>query len=426
MIKDFFIGRNVDFADLDLTLSTLRDRWLSSRHVLPSGEMGWYRRLNIPDRFGVLATANGIFSLRRIEETVPYAYEIIKSLLGRRRSDGSWSFVTNLNDQGVIDATAVVILSLCDWQNDEEFQALNLTAVIQESLQWLERSALEHGGWGIVRKAQFRAYSTALAIQALSINGRGSSPVVRRSLDYLISVADPATGAWHDSSRQLSIPTTCEVIRAITRAASDSSMYRAESTKACDWILNTARQTSHWMPGARTACNEEVEIEIGGRFSRVEYAHSPRPVVVTALCEAGLALRPEVVIAVRLLLDDVQAGNWEAIAGTRHSELKSWTLYDITIAVTSFRSALLVGTRSVWTNRYRTVEIFDGDGTFVRIARIHWRTLAIMLICGLFVWLLIYSGLAQGTFSAVFAFIVSTLSLNVLSNAISELWKERN
>jgi hypothetical protein len=424
-LSESFIGRRVDFATVDTVLLSLADRWRGACNVLKNDETGWYRRLSDADRVGVVATAHAISALRLASVDVPNAEAVVETLVGRRRDDGAWPFISNLGDVGVVDATASTVLALYEWQDAAEFRQMNLRSLLQGSLDWLEQSALTNGGWGIIADSPYRNYSTALAIQALCNCGRRSSPVVQRSLSKLISVADPATGAWHDATRKLSVPVSSEVIRALTAAAAVHSRYAAQIAKACDWLLHVGRQTNWWEAGPETAPLEEVDVSVGTRFVRIVYGHSPRPVAITALSGATLARTPEVVAAMNTLLADLVKNRWDPIAGESSSELTSWMVYDATTALVTFRKAFSQLTTMVWAGNGRVVEHFRGEGLFTRLGREHYPKVIITLGCVTLSWLLVRSGMVPGWGVAMILFIVATILLNVISNFISDFLGER-
>jgi hypothetical protein len=423
-IRDLISGHRVDFAALDACLQALRDRWLVACHVLPNGQTGWYRRLNLADRIGLVATANAITAIQLSGGNVPHVEAVVHTLIAHRRPDGSWPFVSNLNDVGVVDSTSSVILALYEWQDAVEFRAMNLPLLLQGSLDWLEQAALEQGGWGMIQGSAYRNYSTALAIQALCNSGRRSSPVVQRAIQHLISVADPGTGGWHDAGRKLSLPTTCEVVRALAAAAADQSRYAAEINKACDWILKTGRHNELWTVSPAMACLEEVEVTVETRLVRIEYGHSPRPLALTALSVGGFANSPEAVAAMQVLLEDISTNRWEAIAGGGSSEPTSWMLYDVSVALATFRDAFSRHTISVWGNNNRVVEHLRGDTLLTRVLKEHWPKLAVTFGCIILLWALVRSGIIVGWGWVTLSLLGGTIGLNVISNFVSDFLRD--
>ena len=91
-ITDYFFGRYIGFDEIESCIRKLSDRWLDSFHQLQSGEVGWYRRLNITDRVGIVATANAIMALRSADRDVPRVHDVVRTLLSKQRADGGWSF----------------------------------------------------------------------------------------------------------------------------------------------------------------------------------------------------------------------------------------------------------------------------------------------------------------------------------------------
>jgi hypothetical protein len=420
MFLSNMLGSTIYLNEIDSSLFSLEDRWLGSYRTLPTGEAGWYRRLGLVDRVGLVATAHAITALGEVRNDVPHLNEAMRTLILHRRADGAWPFVSNLNDIGVIDSTAWVLVALYRWQDTAEFRELELPRLIQESLDWLERAALSEGGWGLTAEAPYRNYSTALAVEALCICGRRASSVVQRGINRMISQSDPVTGGWYDASRRLSLPSTCEVIRALSIASSDRSRFKAEISKACLWILRIARQTDFWSPTADTACLEEVEVIRNSQPTRIEYGHSTRPVAITALSLGGFASRPEVLAATKLLLSHITANRWQSIAGGHYSEPMSWMLYDVTTALVTFRKAFSSHTEALWYDNTRVVEHLMGQSFLIRTINQHGPKLIVGIACVIFAFMLNRAGMVQGFGWAMLLFILSTLTLNIVANLITE------
>lgn len=425
LLKSAVLGYTINFSEIQTTLEKLRDRWIGACHILPNGDAGWYRRLDVPNRIGFVATAHALISLQMIGTAVPHFEAVIRTLMARRLQDGAWPFVSNLSDVGVVDSTAWVVLALYETPDSSEFRDMELPAALRASLDWLENSSLAEGGWGITSGTTYRNYSTALAIQALCRCGRRSSSVVRHAVQRLISEADRTTGGWYDASRQLSVPVTSEVIRALSAAASEHSKYTAQVEKACEWILKVGRETAFW-EASETLCHEEVEIATQTGLVRIEYGHSSRPSVLIALSTVGRANAPEAVAAMRRLLDDLKDNKWEAVAGRRFSEPMSWMLFDIVMALVLFRNAFSQNTDVVWTNTMRVIDHHRGHGKLMRAVRQYRERLLITGGCILIAWMLVKSGLVQSVGLAMLLFILSTLTLNVVSNFASDFLKSRS
>jgi hypothetical protein len=420
-VQDFFVGRTITFDEIDACLRQLTARWLGSFHVLASGEVGWYRRLNVADRVGTVATANAIVSLRSVGVDLPRSYDVVKALVSRQREDGGWSFVSNVSEVTVVDATASVLVALQDWQSLVEFRDLRLPAVLEKALDWLERASMPEGGWGMIAGAPYRNYSSALAVQALCMCGRRASREVPKAIHRFMSEADPATGGWQDANRHVSVPVTAEVVRALQAAADRQILYLAEVSRACNWLLSLARSTEFWEATQATANVEEVEVVIEGQRRRIEYGHSPRPVAIQALVVANKADTPEVVAAVRALVDDLMANRWGAIAGPHHSVPTSWMLYDVVGGLVAFRSAFSRRTDALWADNIRVVEHSLDQGSVNRKIREHKTKLFVASGCLALAWALKASGIVSGVGFATLLFVLSTMVLHVSSIFVFEL-----
>lgn len=241
----------------------------------------------------------------------------------------------------------------------------------------------------------------------------------------MISQADPLTGGWHDASRRLSLPSTCEVIRTLTIASNDRSRYKAEISKACLWVLRTARQSNFWSPNSDTACLEEVEVTRNSQRIRIEYGHSTRPSAINALSLGGFGSRTEVVAATKLLLRDISANRWQSIAGGHYSEPMSWMLYDVITALVTFRKSFSSHTEALWYDRTRVVEHLRGQNFLIRIMNEHWPKLIVAIVCVTLALMLNQAGMVQGFGWAMLLFVFSTLGLNIVANFITDSIKRR-
>lgn len=422
-VADFITGRTIDFTEIESCLRKLEDRWLGSFHMLQSGEAGWYRRLTVMDRVGIVATANAITALRASGHDVPQLHNVVRTLVTRRRPEGGWSFVSNITDTSVVDATAATLMALYEWHDEVEFRNLNLQGVIQDSLDWLELVALREGGWGLIAEGPYRNYSTALAIQALCACGRRSSSVVQRGIHRLISESDTVSGGWQDACRVLSVPTTSEAIRALEAAATNRATYAAELSRACDWLLQIARDTRFWEVGPVTASLEEVDVVDGTRRVRIEYGHSPRPVAITALALAGTADVPEVVAAMRMLLDDCGTNRWDSTSGGKYTEPPSWMLYDVMISLLAFRNGFSRNAVGVWADNVRIVEHIRGQGPLTCKFIRHWPKLLLMSASGVLLWMLLWVGMVRDLGAAALLAILAACLLDVISTPLLKFFR---
>jgi len=332
---------------------------MASFHELASGDVGWYRRLEYADRVGTVATANAIVSLRSAGADVPRRYDVVRTLVSRQRDDGGWAFITNVSEVSVVDATAAVISALQEWQSVLEFRDLRLSSVLERAMDWLESASLPDGGWGLIAEATYRNYSSALAVQALCTGGRRASQTVQKALRRFITEADPVAGGWLNSNRQVSVPVTAEVIRALEGASSQNIRYAPQISKAANWLLAIAQSTEFWKATSATANLEEIEVFVGGRRTRIEYGYTPRPLAIHAIAVTGEATRPEVSTATQMLIDDLRSDRWAALG---HNALPtSWMLLDVSLALVAFRGLISRRTLGVSTKTRDISNAADGD-----------------------------------------------------------------
>lgn len=365
-------GHAVSLDEINDRLALLAARWRDSCVLLPSGDVGWYRILNVTDRVGVVATANAIFSLASSRADVSNCRAIVESLLSRRLENGSWAFVSGVSDRGVIDSTSAVVIALQLIRDDPQCRDLNVNAAIQTALDWLESSVNSDGGWGLIANGSYRAYSTSLAVQALCFCGRKTSNHVQRATKKLLSTVDAVSGGWFDMAGKLSIPNTAEAILALNAASRAQLSFSIEIGRAQQWLMSIAKPTNFWTDGIYARPVEEVNVTLDQQLVRIEHGNSPRPMVIKALCLGKYRYSSEVLLSVRRLLDDISHDQWAAATGSKNHDLTSWILYDVTYALTEYRALFSNRVDMLWTNHSRVVEHFQGEGSLKRNVKRHF------------------------------------------------------
>lgn len=344
----------INLAELRLCVSEqLVTRWrdaLVALEVQGTTKRGWYRDLTKTDRIGVVATTQGLLALAAAQRSLDEMLTIIHTLRDAQREDGGWSFISNITDRSVTDATAWALLALC-------FYRKHLDApVLDRGAAWLLKNAIEDGGWGICANTSRRIYSTALALRALAALGSKDDTIATRAARTLAASADPETGAWRDAENRLSIPISAHALIALHEVGAPGS-FAAVKRRARAWILERARLSKGWTEGQYLGEHEAVEYKEGAGYRRIEYRHSPAAWAVTALCRTGGSEHPSVVNAVSRLLHQAQAPGGEGCQ-TR----TSWALHDVMTALVEFRDRVPEGTDVVWANRRRVVihKAFEG------------------------------------------------------------------
>lgn len=418
---DYFAGQSVFQSEIGKCVEGLVSRWRTYCRLLPSGEAGWYRRLRDADRLGVVATANAIEALALAGSELPSGRESVRFLLSKQRGDGGWSYVSNLADVTVIDATSAVLCALVQIKDDAAYRDLKLPASIDAACSALEALELSGGGWGLAAGSPYRTYSTALAIRALCCAGRRDSPATRRALHRLVACQVEGSGAWQDGTGRLSIPTSAEALCALVTAAKTQGQFGTEIRRGRLWLLGIARGSNYWTKGPLATPTEEVEVHRGASVTRVEYGFSPRPMALRALLLEVSDFEPEIVLAVRSLLNAISSERWEEGTGSRYAEPTSWSLYDVTVCLQVMQKSMSRRTMSLWTNRVRVIEHLYGEGWTVGLFKRHWtKLLALAALAGL-VALAMQYGLISGIGMASVVAFVGAVSVHIAAHAIIEL-----
>ncbi len=415
------VGRTVDVGEVDGCLEKFIDRWKSAYHVFPSGEAGWYRRLRSTERIGIVASANALSALKSAKAQFPNTQEVIKSLLGRQREDGSWPFVSTLADVSVVDSTANVLLTLHDFRDSGDRS--DVRNAVDRAIKWLEESQSPDGGWGLIANGIYRTYSTALAIQALCVWEKKHTNCFQVGVQKLLATVDGATGGWKDASEHLSIPSTARTILALKYAAGEHASFIAEIGNATLWLCAIANRTEYWTKGPLAAVLEEVDVVVQGEHRRVEYGHAPRPRVIQALAFNSPPRYPEVVAGTRSMVDAISHGDWNEATGARGNEPTSWMLFDVTTAVAAFRGTYLQDFSIVWADRKRVIRHGANESALSRASRRYWIKAGVCVACILLIAGLVKTGLVNGITWAVVVTVVLAFGVNIVSNLITDLMK---
>lgn len=422
-IKASLIGRTIDPSEVRSLNASLVDQWRSTQTRLPTGEVGWYRRLLENDRVGVVATAQGILGLKQLGCEITDPEALLHTLLKKQRSDGSWSFVSNLDDRGVVDATAWTILALVELRGLEVCGSFDSSTAISTALNWLEENANPDGGWGICAGQRTRAYSSALAVRALAVAGREKREVTLRGLKTLLTLQDHTVGGWRDATGALSVPATASVLLTFADLPYQESKFSAARWKATHWLLQIARTSSYWSEGPHARPREEVEVYMRKRRRRVEFGFSPRPMAIDALIRSGHSTTPIVMHGFSELLLVMRTGDWEKATGSQVPLPTSWMLYDVGSCISSFKQAFKHRSHSIWVGRSQVVEHSPFDGAVARQLQRHKRKMVVLVTSATIVGLLRFAGVIANFSVGATVALVGVITVNVLSNFLTELIK---
>ncbi len=360
-------------AEVSAALECVLDRLKASRVEIPP-DSGWYRVLRETDRVGLMATANALEALTEAGEPPERPDEIVRTITRRQRPDGSWSFVTNLHDEGVVDATASAVLALRT-QTDAASEA-----AVARGLAWLETSALTSGGWGLLPTGLLRSATTAVVVRAFAAAGRADHPAAKAGLRRLLAECDTNTGAWTDGRGQLSVATTSECLRAIVAMSGQGATFAGVRDKAIAWLVETGRTTSGWATGDLLGRHEEVTVQSTLGPRRVDYGYSPRALAVVALVQAGKSEEAAVLRAAKALVSDVMNDDWRAYGHASRTEPTSWMLYDAAQALVALRSALARQAAIVWVGHRRVVHHSQDTTAVKRWIRQYWPALILAAV----------------------------------------------
>lgn len=414
----WIVGQTLSGDELAAASETCVARWQQALVHRQDGACGWYRVLDQPGRIGVVASAQGLLALLAANVAPANQAEIITTLEGAQRTDGSWSFVSTLNQEGVVDATAWAVMALA------RVHALGTQAPsVIDGSRWLVQAELQGGGWGIVAGGPFRCCSTSLAIRALVDAGTPKNNVVlARGLQRLSNARDTVLGAWAESDGPLSVSTTSDALLALACFENTPQARVTEIDEGSRWLQEVAQPSQSWVVGGHLGTHEEVEVGAGLTLRRVEYGHSSRALGVSALAKTVAGLDPTTIVAARELTLACRTDDWQRASGNPGSQgrLTSWQLHDVAVAIELVRARLDAQPRpvtAVWTNGRRAISRSVAESStrwwlrrYLRVACVAAAIFAVVVV-GLTV------TQARSWYLVVIGFVLALLS-NILAGLI--------
>ena len=414
--KLFLPGFQFETKSVESAVLSLSSHWRFSLHETPSGEFGWYRRLDDLNRVGNVATAQGLLSSQELGIELKDIEKIIATLTSRVHDDGGWSFISSLDFISVVDSTSFVVRALFYYQNASKFRSYNLSKIIERGLDWIENAVLPSGGWAITATGPQRVVSTALALETLVGCGRGSSKLFRRGVQSLINSSDPHTGAWHDASNRLSVPVTAKAISCLSLISTTLPDFDISLSRPCNWIISLSLQTDLWCKGPECPTNEEVEIQSARGIIRIDYGHSTLPLVEYSLMRSNHKITPLVASSLNRLICCVTKADWGMLSQGRAHALTSWMLYDITKALKQIQVMYPKDIETIWYDNNKIILHPARRPKLIRII-VQSRMIAILIfivISGMIV--LRAMGFQIDFGGAVLTAIIGPILLNIVSN----------
>jgi hypothetical protein len=408
-----------------ISIAKISDIWVDSVRVA-NGRRGWYRILGDSQKIGIVATANGLESLYRGSRRVPYEPELWASLESLSNSSQYWTFISTINDVGVVDATASVLVAIGECERRGLAPSPSLGQIRESALNWLEQVSREDGGWGLIAGAPMRSYSTALALRALALNGRVSSSVFDAAVDALLNTQNADSGAWTDEEGRASVPLTAECLRTLALVSTPIRPLNAAISSAAAFLLDDGARTALWSSEKSPGQFEEVAVSVAGSHRRIEHTHTSRAVSVIALVSSGYGKKPLVTKAVAQMVEDANSNRWSAYARGRYSKPPSWMLYDVLTALSVYKDALLGNEDEVWVGRRRFIAHPVGRQWIARrLIEQYPKLLLLATVVALYAVLNTLQVFEQPWVSATIAIVVSIVVNLVSSFAYSVITKNR-
>jgi hypothetical protein len=303
----------------------------------------------------------------------------IDYLLSEQDQHGYWKFLTTLNDAPVVDATCASLLALLSLRGEASKE---VEGAVAKGIDWLEGSQLHDGGWGLIPEAEYRSYTTSMAIEVFAHSDRVDSLAARRAVQRLLKERNAVDGYWCDGANQPSVPTTAESLIALSSIDPDLGGFEPLCQKSVEWLIRCSETTHLWKAGPGLHEFEEVRVLVDGRERRIDYGYSARPLATLAVMKLATDERANAIATLTMqeMVLDLREGAWEAYAGHRWPEPTSWILYDVTRAIANFPGLVLGSEDVCWSDGKRVLK-YGKDLSPVRVfLRKHLRKAPIPVV----------------------------------------------
>lgn len=278
-------------------LSFLETKFVSKENI----GFGWYRDLKNSNRVGNVATAQVVLAYTIANRPVPDNQRVFEGLLNHRFSNGSWPFVSNINDVGVVDSTSWVLLALLLSQSP--YQQNN--TCLENSFDWLCNAQNDDGGWGLIKGADSRVVSTTFAVRALiAAKSPTYQKAIQNALSYLLD-SQHADSYWINASGKPCVGTTSHAIIALSEFLHGEGILSID--RAVCWLIENCelKTQAFW---DHLPFNEEIEVTVGERPTRIFYEYPITPLAIRALRLSTLS---------RVKYSDIIEGYLSALKGNK-------------------------------------------------------------------------------------------------------------
>lgn len=238
--------------------------------------VGWYRDLKRRDRVGNVATSQVVLTYSRASKSIPNAQDIFTSLFNNRLPDWSWSFISNIDNVGVVDSTAWVLQALLL----KESPYRSIDDYLSGSFDWLVQAQNKDGGWGLVKGAESRIVSTSFVLRAMSAtNDIRYAEYIKKAIGYIL-INQNNNYSWSTSSRDSCVAATSHAIIAITLASRSKATLPIQ--RAASWLLSECSLEENGFFESHPIV-EEIEVNVNNRIIRMVYNFPVTPLAICAL-----------------------------------------------------------------------------------------------------------------------------------------------
>lgn len=262
---------------------------LYNQKVINGNHEGWYRDLSSTTMIGIVATAQVLICLKSSEFDTEKLRKSAMTLASFARPDGSFPFISNLNNTGVVDATAWACLALTTF----DILLKEHECVIKGALDWLLKAQNSDGGWGIIENSSSRVVSTTIAVRAIlairnskteitnSINkGVEITQSISKGVKYILA-GQLSSGAWGDEAGRECLGATAYSL--ILMSETDQKQC-IKVRSALKFLLSKLDKKLLW---ENCRNREDVQINEAGQYKRLNFIYPLHHLLIRGILACG-------------------------------------------------------------------------------------------------------------------------------------------
>lgn len=303
-----------------------------------AGLDGWYHNMLDTEKLGHVATAQAILLGEEFPGKLKTAHTrpLLLHRFRREEGRGGWSYLSNVHDTILADATAWCGLALA--KLDAEKDRGVIKAAVEHFLH-LQKRPPGGGGWGAYCGDPGRIYHTCMALRFLATQIPVRSEPIRREIAWLLGqvYSEKKEVGWGalPGDRPTMAHTAHVLLLFDELPAALAREHKKLLERATDWLENTLAHCTGVPSGDLL---EGVELPSTPQ-RRVDFRHSGYAVAVAALAARGR--RPQARRGAQALLERFQQHQDRWISSLASGKETVWALHDGLVALKMVRTRIL-------------------------------------------------------------------------------------